>query len=112
MRHRKSKYDEHIDKISEWYAQGVPIAEMVRQLGDGFYEQGVYAFIYARGIKTRTKQMVYASRPQCDTCEFCHEYTNTNNTIGRICAKSWRTIQPNVIHSPVWCEKNEELRIN
>ena len=104
-RHRTSKYDDFRDQIVEWYGQGMPMSEMVERLGEGFYEQGIYTFIRTRGIKERSKQMVYDKRPCCKNCEYCHEYINTNNGKGRICSNSWRTIQPNVIYSPTWCEK-------
>lgn len=105
MRKRYSKYDPYKELIADWCAQGVTIREMtemlIDQTGEDFYDQGLYAYIYRHGLKFTS--MVDARRI-CDQCEYCHKYINTNNTEGRICTKTWKSIQPNVRHSPMWCE--------
>ena len=105
MRKRYSKYDPYKELIADWCACGVTVQEMtdmlIDQTGEDFYEQGLYAYIYRHGIKFTSQAK---ARRVCDQCEHCHKYTNTNNTEGRICDKSWRTIQPNVVRSPLWCE--------
>lgn len=109
MRRRKSMFDPFKDQIAEWCSQGVAVKEMAdrleEQTGDLFFEQGLYAYISRNSLRNRPWKDVYDARNQCKGCEYCHIYTNTNNTKGRICSKSWRTIQPNVTHSPTWCEK-------
>lgn len=102
-------YDPFKDQITAWCAQGVAVKEMADRLGEQtgelFFEQGLYAYISRNSLRNRPWTDVYESRNQCNECEFCHKYLNTNNKEGRICSKSWRTIQPNVKHSPTWCEK-------
>ena len=109
MRKRRSKFDPYREKITEWCLAGVPVRKMCEFLEeetDEFYdEQAIHAYIRSHNLRTRPWKDVYEARNQCDQCEFCHEYTNTNNSKGRICSKSWRTIQRCVIHSPIWCEK-------
>lgn len=105
---RKSMFDPYREQITEWCAQGMSVKEMADRLedmtGELFFETGIYAYIYRHNLRFRPWQDVYDARNQCSKCEFCHTYTNTNNGKGRICSKSWRTIQPNVRHSPTWCE--------
>ena len=105
MRKRKSKHDPYREMIKEWCAQGVSVKKMVDNLidltGEDFYEQGVYAYIRSQGLRYKAPAR---HRRVCDFCEHCHEYINTNYNMGRICDKSWRTIQPNVSQSPMWCE--------
>jgi len=102
MRKRRSEYRE---LLKEWCSQGIAVKDMTNMLidmtGGDFYDQGVYAYIYRHGLRYKSP---VKNRRICDLCEHCHEYINTNNTTGRICDKSWRTIQPNVSHSPMWCE--------
>jgi len=109
MRKRKSRYSVYHDLIAEWCAQGIPVSQMADELtemtGDLFFEQGIYAYISRHNLRYRPWKDVYEARNQCNKCEFCKSYINTNNTKGRICTKSWKTIQPNVVCSPKWCEK-------
>lgn len=102
-------YDPYKDQIAMWCAKGIPVKDMAdmlsEQTGGLFFEQGIYAYINRHNLRYRPWKDVYEARNQCDNCEFCHNYINTNNTKGRICSKYWRTIQPNVRHCPIWCEK-------
>lgn len=108
MRKRTSRYSKYHDLIYQWCMQGIPVTEMAdmltEQTGEIFFEQGIYAYISRHNLR-RPWVDVYEKRNHCDKCEFCKNYINTNNTEGRICTKSWRTIQPNVVCSPKWCEK-------
>lgn len=109
MRYRRSKFDPFREKIAKWCGEGVPVHVMADQLfeidEELSDEQAIYAYIRRHNLRTRPWTDVYESRNQCDSCEHCHIYTNTNNSEGRICCLSWKTIQNNVIHSPTWCEK-------
>lgn len=108
-RKRSSRYDAFHDLIAKWCSQGVPVSKMTEELsektGEVFYDQGIYAYIKRHNLRRGYWKDVYEARNQCDDCEFCKKYINTNNTEGRICTKSWKTIQPNVVCSPRWCEK-------
>ena len=118
-RNRASRLDPYRDLITEWSLSGIPVKKMAdmlfEQTGDLFFEQGIYAYIYRHNLRFRPWVDVFAARNQCDQCEYCHKYMNTNNSEGRICSLSWRTIQKQVVHCPVWCEKeteNEGDRLN
>ena len=109
-RKRASRLDPYRDQITKWCLQGIPVKKMAdmlcEQTGDLYFEQMIYAYIYKHGLRFRPWIDVYAARNQCDECEHCHKYTNTNGKEGRICSLYWRTIQKQVVHSPVWCEKD------
>ena len=102
-RHRSSIYDPHREDIEEWCSQGITVKEMAERLGVGYYEQGIYAYIKAHGL--RTKAQYFSMKNHCNECEHCHLYTNLSGNTNRICALSWRTIQKNVVCCPTWCEK-------
>ena len=112
MRKRRSRYDPYRDLISDWCGKGMTVSTMAdiltEETGEEFFEQGIYAYIYRHNLRFRPWKDVYDARNQCDSCEYCHKYTNTINTEGRICCLSWKTIQKNVFHSPVWCEKERD----
>lgn len=101
-RKRASIYDPFKDDIVKWCNSGMPVKDMIVRIGPGYSEQGLYAYIARKGL--RTKEAVYEARRKCSKCPFCHDYINTNRTKGRICSMTWRTIQPNVVNSPTWCE--------
>lgn len=107
MRKRKSRYSKYHDLIAERVSQGIPVSKIADELtdisGDLFFDQGVYAYIARH--KLRYVPLGFEGRNKCIECEFCKKYINTNNTEGRICTKSWKTIQPNVRYCPKWCEK-------
>jgi len=106
-RKRASMYDPFFDEIKAWCDAGVPVKEMVSRIGAGYSVQGVYQYIRTKGFRYSRDHNIYASRCKCDECEYCREYINTNNTKGRICIKSWKSIQPLVRYSPEWCERNK-----
>lgn len=97
-------YDPFIADITVWCNAGVTVKEMAERLGEGYTIQGIYQFIKTKGLRS-SKRVTYEARNKCNNCEYCREYINTNNTKGRICTKSWRSIQPLVIYRPEWCEK-------
>lgn len=103
-RKRKSKFDPYREKLEQWCSMGMTVKEMTDALNlisdEDFYDQGVYAYIYTHKIRYTS---VY-NRKVCDKCENCHTYTNMIGNKGRICSRYWRVIQPNVTHSPMWCE--------
>ena len=109
MRKRKSKFDPYADLLTEWCLMGMPVRDMADKLlemtGEVFDDQAIHAYIARHSLRSRPWLDVYEARNQCDQCEYCHIYTNTNNAKGRICSKSWRTIQRFVKHCPTWCEK-------
>ena len=106
---RRSKYDLHKERITEWCQAGIPLKTMAVWLGDGFTWQGLDQYIRARGLREKT--LVYETRNHCDGCEHCRNYINTNGRVGRLCSLSWRTIQKGVICCPTWCEKENEIRV-
>lgn len=99
-------YDPFIKDIAAWCSAGVPVSEMVNRIGEGYTAQGLYQFIKTKGLRC-SKEAVYSKRNKCDNCEYCKEYINTNNTTGRLCTKSWKSIQPLVKYRPEWCEKEK-----
>ena len=99
-------YDPFIAEITIWCNSGVPVKEMVERLGEGYTMQGIYQYIKTKGLRS-SKRITYEARNKCNDCEYCREYINTNNTKGRICTKSWRSIQPLVKYRPEWCEKEK-----
>lgn len=106
-RRRTSIYDPFFDEIKSWCDAGVPVREMVSRIGEGYTMQGIYQYIKTKGLRYSRDHNIYSARNKCDNCEYCKEYINTNNTTGRICTKSWRSIQPLVKYSPEWCERNK-----
>lgn len=106
---KRSKFDPYKDLLTVWCLQGVPVRVMADKLmdktGEIFDETAIHAYIYKHQLRKRPWKDVYEARNQCKECEYCHSYINTNNAEGRICSFYWRTIQNNVRHSPVWCEK-------
>ena len=109
MKKRRSRLDPYKDQITDWSQRGVTATKMADMLleetGELFSEQMIYTYIYKHGLRYRPWKDVYEARNKCNDCEYCHKYINTNYSQGRICTLSWRTIQSNVINSPVWCEK-------
>ena len=103
---RSSIYDPYLDEIKTWCDAGVSVKEMISRIGPGYTMQGLYQYIKTNGLRYSRNHNIYAARNKCDSCEYCREYINTNNTTGRICTKSWRSIQPLVRYSPEWCERN------
>lgn len=99
-------YDPYLNDIVDWCNAGVPIKEMLKRIGEGYTAQGLYQFIKTKGLRY-SKEAVYSMRNRCDDCEYCKEYINTNNTTGRLCTKSWKSIQPLVKYRPEWCEKEK-----
>ncbi len=100
-----SIFDPFRKEIETWCNQGMPVNAMVEILGEGYTVSGLYSYIHTHKLRSAPWKDVFDARNQCDKCEHCHVYINTNNKKGRICSKSWRVIQPCVRHSPVWCEK-------
>lgn len=111
-RSRGSKYDPFREQIIGWCEAGVPVKTMASILGTDYTWQGVDQYIRSRGLRPIGKQAVIGARNCCDRCEFCKNYINTNNGKGRICTKSWRTIQKGVVYCPTWCEKETEYEKN
>lgn len=109
MRTRRSKFDPYKEQIRTWCLEGKPVREMadkLMEIDEGLSdEQAIHTYIRRHSLRNRPWQDVYDARNKCDECDHCHIYTNTNNTEGRICCLSWKTIQPNVFYSPKWCEK-------
>lgn len=111
-RTRKSMFEPYREQIIKWCAQGETARYMTEQLeemtGQAFYEQAVYAYIYTHKLRYAP----YFLNRNCNECEYCHKYINTNNTEGRICTKHWKTIQPNVKNSPKWCANENREQLN
>lgn len=103
---RVSVYDPFRDEIETWCNAGMPVKEIANRLGPGYSMQGVYAFIRSRKLR-RSKEIVINARHKCSECEYCHDFKTVNNTDGRICAKSWKAIQPLVRYCPGWCEREK-----
>ena len=106
---KKSKFDPYKELITRWCLQGVSVKkmadELMEQTGEIFDETAMHTYINKHQLRKRPWLDVYGARNQCDGCEHCHTYINTNNAEGRICSLYWRTIQVNVRHCPIWCEK-------
>jgi len=109
MRKRRSKFDPYEEQITKWCQAGMPVKEMADRLfeetGEIFDEPAIHSYIFRHRLRERPWVDVYEARNQCNECEHCHKYINTNNTEGRICSLYWRVIQNGVRHSPFWCEK-------
>jgi len=101
----KSMFDPYEDQIKEWCDQGLTITQMVEELGGYYVPASLYNFIRSR--KLRTKPTV-EYRNKCDECEYCKIVKDVRGqyaTACRLCMKSWRMINPSVVHCPRWCEK-------
>ena len=107
---KASMYDPYREDIVKWCAAGVPVSKMLKQMGEGYTLQGLYQFIRTNHLRKQPWTDVYEARNQCEGCEYCHIYENTNGADGRICAKHWKVIGKNVRHSPLWCENEKTDR--
>jgi len=112
-RHKISKFDKHINEISEYLDAGMSVRKIAEQLDqyfdDAVNEDALYSFIASRGLKTKYSGGLgkYYEPPRCESCEDCHEVINTNNSTVRMCHYS-RLINNSCKTSPVWCPKRKK----
>lgn len=114
-RPRKSKFDPHIERISELIDMGLTmreVAEKIEPLMDDVVDSGaLYHFTLYRGLKCKKyaggKGRGYKP-PLCDGCKNCYTVRSIkDNSDVRVCTHTKRVIGQGVNTSPPWCHKRE-----
>ena len=104
---RPSMFDDFRGKIEKWCKQGKSLRWMLNQFPEGYTYEGLRKYI----AKHNLTEVLNENKPKCDECEYCKIFKNiageVNSVNNRICSKSWRLIQYNVIKSPKWCERGQ-----
>ena len=102
-----SMFDDFRDKIEKWCKEGKSVAWMITQFPEGYTYDALRCYL----VRNNLIEVVNENRPICDECEYCKIFKNIageiNSVNNRICSKSWRLIQYNVIKSPKWCERGQ-----
>ena len=107
-----SMFDPFREDIEKWCNAGLTLKEAYGMLPAGYSFGGFYSYLRAKGLRGGNWGRAIDDKNVCDNCEYCKVYQNEqggmNKRVNRICTRQWRLISGSVVHSPMWCDLNNE----
>ena len=101
----KSMFLPYKDKVQELLDLGYRATEILEFFGEGYSYAALTAFIRNHEMRENPKRVP----PKCDNCEYMHHFEGRLYQDCRICTRSWKLIENNVMFAPRWCEERKVI---